>query len=550
VEEKLSNEQRLERYALAGLGAWLALGLYVAWRCRYWINSDTIGSLDSARALRALDFANGLNGYFGAGFAAMLAPLDLTDLRSFLSVHLVTLALLLATQALLYAALRHLNVTRVMALALTTAWAAACCATGGAVYMTADVALCFWGAAYVLVVVKHVRRDGPVRYGVAATLGALHAIAGITKSIAFPTLIIFPIAFVVALAIRLRKRGVGARATWAAPAATLAAYLIPLVVLGGAWGSWCQHTYGRVGLGGSAAYNYELYTLESETLPHAIADARMNLTAGKSFWWSDPLMSVQGWDHRVRPDLVAQTKRVLVNVQRYLTGGKHSFRALVFIGMLGLAVIAAALWRPLRGAVPAEVWLLALVAWLSLAAHLSVLLYPRHLAWPALFCLPLVAVAISRWMEGSSRFVRKGLVLIIVLALGHGVASMIYAAEALAPGDEHFRIADAIGRAGGGPIGAYLEPGVGPRSYGTIAFLTGREAAEIVPVTVAGNEYEARFEPETILLIGQTGLIAPERLRVNRRSFVRAEECNWAGGSTWTQEKIVAYFPDAAPDSG
>ena len=35
----------------AGFVAWLALSLYVAWCCRYWINSDTIGTLDSARAL-------------------------------------------------------------------------------------------------------------------------------------------------------------------------------------------------------------------------------------------------------------------------------------------------------------------------------------------------------------------------------------------------------------------------------------------------------------------------------------------------------------------
>ena len=66
----------------------------------------------------------------------------------------------------------------------------------------------------------------------------------------------------------------------------------------------------------------------------------VELTPGKSFWWSDPTLSVRGWERSTSVDLPGQARRILENLQSYAAVGEHAVRAAVLLAILGAAFAA------------------------------------------------------------------------------------------------------------------------------------------------------------------------------------------------------------------
>jgi hypothetical protein len=380
--------RRVTPIVALGGAVYVGLNLFAAYACRYWINSDTIGTLDSARALRSQEFIEGLNGYFGTGFSVLLTPVDLSEPESFLPIHLIATVLLLATQGLLYASLRELDLSRRLAATLSTAWAVSSHATGSSIFITADVPLCFWAALYVWIAIRYLstERRGPVL--AIASLGLIHAVAGITKAIAFPSMIFFPAGFAVALILRGRR---GARPHSETVRDVLrfsAAYLIPLLLGMTVWTLACNARYGQMTLGGTGTYNYARFTEESENLARAEEDARKDLLPGKSFWWSDPMLSIDSWDHRIELNPLDPITQAVSNLWHYLSGGKHLLRAVVVLGLLILCLVGFAVPGIRRQGFPPGSGPLAMVGLACVGLYLVITVYPRHLTYPAVMCLP------------------------------------------------------------------------------------------------------------------------------------------------------------------
>ncbi|MDH3689894.1 MAG: hypothetical protein OEU36_10490, partial [Gammaproteobacteria bacterium] len=147
-------QQFKNKWGSIGLILWLPFTVFVTYQCRYWVNSDTIGSLDAARAIRELDLTFAVNGYFGSGFAVLLSALPDSNLQSFFAHHLLSTAVILLTQYTIYQTLRLLRIRTLISGLLATVWAAGMFATGPGIYLTADIILCFLSALYVYFVVK------------------------------------------------------------------------------------------------------------------------------------------------------------------------------------------------------------------------------------------------------------------------------------------------------------------------------------------------------------------------------------------------------------
>jgi hypothetical protein len=536
------ERRRVTPIVALGSVAWVGLNLFAAYACRFWINSDTIGTLDSARALRSREFIEGLNGYFGTGFALLLTPVDLSAPESFLPIHLIATLLLLATQGLLYASLRELDLSRRLAAILSTVWAVSCHATGSAIFITADVPLCFWASLYVWVAIRYLSTERPGPVLAIASLGLIHAVAGITKAIAFPSLVFYPAGFALALMLRGRREGRPHAQTFRDALRFAAAYLIPLLIGMTVWALACHARYGQMTLGGTGTYNYARFTEESENLALAEADARKDLLPGKSFWWSDPMLSIDTWDHRIELDLAAPIVQAGSNIGHYLAGGKHLLRALVVLALLfvclaGLALPGLRREEMPRGSVP-----LAMVGLACVGLYLVITVYPRHLTYPALMCLPVTGIALARLQERSGATLRRMIDLFLLGAVAHGVVAMLYASIVLAPSDALFRIADRLRTVEPGPIGVYLAPGTRIRSHGVIAFLAHRGAAEIVPDEPGDATFHARFAPEVVLWIGAPSEEVPEALDVDGRTFHRSDGETWRGGSAGSEEEISVYL--------
>jgi len=530
---------RARAFTGAAIAAWVGLQLAVAWHCRYWINSDTIGSLDAARSLRALDPVGAINGYFGSGLAALLAPLDLKVPQSFLSIHLVTVALLLATQWVAYLALRAAAVPRGVSALLTTAWVGACYATGCALYVTADVALAVWTGLYVLVVMKQARSIGAI-----VLLGVLHAIAGATRAIAFPALAVFAVGAAVAAVVRLRGRGRGWGRYGRRLAGAALAYSIPFGLLTAGWVAACHARYGAASLGGTGSYNYALYTTRSPSLLDAIEHARHQVLPGRSSWWSDPTLSVRGWDRTLPADPIPPARRVAWHAAHYLWPGKQSTRAAVLTALLLGSVIAIG-FRSARSAVPVRGWLLAASGVAAVLPYATITLLPRHLTFPALLCLPTAGILLGRLVASDRPFIRRAAWTALVAAVAHGVATMVHASFFLAPDDTHFAIARTLREEARGPIGAHAIGGGGERAYGTIAFLTGRSAAEITTVGETDHAFHAGFDAGAVLLIRPADTPAPPHITVNGRPFVQRRRDTWSGGTHDGVLGVATYLPDA-----
>jgi hypothetical protein len=373
-------------------------------------------------------------------------------------------------------------------------------------------------------------------------LGGLHALAGMTKAIAFPSLLVLPIGYAAICLWSDHLRHLRKRASLRRVSAFLLLYAVPLVSIAGLWSLACHARYGRLTLGGTASFNYELYTRESDELRSAIETARQTVTPGQSFWWSDPTRSVRGWEGQVSVNLTDQLEAMYRNTTYYVRHGGQLLRAAgtILILLIPLLVLC---FRKLRSNIPWELYLAALVAAASVLLYLNVVLYPRHLTFPALFCLPLFGVVVRR-LTLVGRGLRCAVVLALTLLVAQGVSAMIYASEILAPRDSQFRIAEAIKRFGDGPIGVSLDGRVGRRSYGTIAFLASTEAAELVRHVDDDTNFEADFTPGSVLWIGEAELREPASLMVNERKFYRFRTERWKGGSTWAEERIAVYLPE------
>lgn len=528
-------------------GLWLVLVIWVGWQTRFWINNDTIGSLDVARSLRQMDWGRAVNLHWGMVYAALLALLPLGGAASWLQIHLLNGLLLVVSQALLYLSLARLGVRRVLATLLTLAWGAANFAGGGAIYITSDVTLGFVGSLYLYALVRAGTLGRISSWRWAALLGLLHGLAWLTKNIALVGLAPVPLMVSVKLLLGGAGQRVSEKQGRYRTLGFLAAYSLPLLCLAVVWGAGIKGKYGRLSWGDSGAYNYALFVRQAPELTRAVEAARLRLSPYGTFWWSDISLSLVGWDHQTQVNLPVQIKAAALNLKNFFSSREMSQGA----GLLGL--LALGCWGL---AAPAtrksdDAFLLLLLSAVSgfiLLMYVSVFLSAKYLPLPVLFLLPAAGRGAEDAFQTRPRPTQVLISLLLAVCLLHGMAAAVYASLRLAPEGEHFALAGFIQDRGGpkkisGPVGAYLHPQANLYHHGVIAYLLGVQTAELS--RIRDNSFSALFMPQIVLLVLPVEGAVPVFVTVNGKEFVPAQ--SWIWGRLHKQEQLVLYSPDTKP---
>ena len=521
---------------------WAIVNLVLSYRYRFWITSDAIGSFDAARSMRMLDFPNALNASWGQGFAFFLMFTPLYNIDSWLSARIILVVLLLVSQYWLYLALRYAGIPMILATALAFAWALACYATGSMTFMTADVVLCLFASLYLLLAIKYVHMQ-PARVSVLAALGILHALAGITKTIAFPGLLIFPLALLLGNVILAARRKLPLQLAVKRIAITSLSYAMPLVLLAAAWGFACQAKYGHFTLGEASSYNIDLFIHNSQQLRDAGEQARRELPRWGSYWWSDFGLNVR-WEHSRSIDLRVQLTLMLGNAVIFLRGSRDFLTGFVLFVIMCVAFLAFFRYRKLSSAIPSQIWALALVAGWVMALYLSVNFQARYFSFPALFALPLCGVILTQLLQGARRWVRLGVIAGVAGGLFHGVAAIAVAALVLVPGGQHFEIAQLIRERARGPVGVVLEGEQSIRHYGIVAYLANTQAAELTQLGDTAAHFSSGFVPGSVMMAVDPEHTVPSQVWVDARSYSLLKSWNYQGGSRQGLAKLALYLPD------
>lgn len=389
---------------------WALWGLFnvaASVRFRFWINSDTVGSIDSARALQSLDIPNFINAYWGTGLALFLSLLPLERPSSWVTVHLVVGTLLFLSQLFLYSVVRRNGASRWQATGTAMAWGLSCYATGSAVFVTAEPVLCFFAAAYLFLAFRTPWHEARIPYWSAAGLGLLHGLAGMTKTIAFPTLLIFPTVCVFLDVVSTFREGLqGAKMlqTFRKWSLFLLCYGSLLLVLLIPWGMLTKAKYGRFTLGDSASYNLAKFTRGEEEILSAEWNARYDLPTWGSYWWSDLALTVERSDRSIEFDLPAQVNRMIYNAELFLSGGRHlrdGWPSLLLIVLAFAAMLIS--WRCWERTVAIA---FGCVAVATVFAYLGSVFLCRYFPYATLLAIPMAALFLNRLsgpMTGSSR---------------------------------------------------------------------------------------------------------------------------------------------------
>lgn len=509
------------RAASAGLTRrrllWLVWALWAVWllwattAARYWINNDTIGALDSARLWRRGAWPDALNAYWGNGYSLLLSLLPLHDLTSFWFVHGLAAACVLAAQAALVAALRRSGVEPGRATGLALVWGASGFATGGALFVTADPALWLLSA---LALWLWTRPPTPVAPARAAALGALHALAGLTKSVALPGWLPLPLL----LLARGNGRGDG-RGPYARIASGLA-YAAPVVALAGLWAWGSQARYGRLALLDTGAYNYINYVVPDDAFAQAVWRARHNLPLWGTYWWSDVSTALIDWNGRGVPDeplpwreaAARQAAALQRNLAKWVaprdlaTGGVSL--------ALWVGAMAAGMGGVGRGArVRGLLWVAGALTALHLLSNWTARFWPLVTIWG----LPVVGLWLQTQRRGAAA-------LLLVIGLGWGLAATGYALWRHAPNAAQFAIAEALRTADApGPLGGYRASAEMMDHHAVVGWLTERPTAELLPLTAERTLFAATFRPGAVLLALGPEEDAPSALRVRMLALREGE---------------------------
>jgi hypothetical protein len=527
-------------------GLWLVLVIWVCYHTKFWINNDTIGSLDVARSLRQMDWRHAVNLHWGMVYAALLAVLPLKGATSWLQIHCLNGILLVGSQLCLYLSLRRLGVRHSISTLLCLAWGAANFASGGAVYITSDVTLGFMGSLYLYALVRAGTLERISSWRWALLLGLLHGLAWMTKNIALVGLAAVPLMVSAKLGLDSGRK-LFRKERFSRILTFLVAYAVPILFLAVVWGAGIKGKYSRFSWGDSGAYNYAYFVRQAPELNRAIEAARLRLPPYGTFWWSDISLSLAGWDHQIHFNLPDQIKTVIHNLKNYFSGRE----ILQGAGLLGLLCLG---WAGL--AAPAlrktgDYFLISVLSAVSgfiLLMYLSVFLSSKYLPFPVLFLLP----AGGRWAENIFQTQKRPRQILISILLAacilHGIAAAVYASLRLAPQGEHFAVAGFIHDHRGsekdpGPVGAYLYPQANLYHHGVIAHLLDAKTAELTRIN--DNFFSALFMPKIVLLVLPAEGAVPVAITVNGKQFVLAQ--SWVWGKLEKREKLVLYNPDAKP---
>ncbi len=517
---------------------WVSFIVATSIRFRFWINSDTVGSIDSARALQALDIPNFINAYWGIGLAAFLSFLPLERPSSWLAVHLVVGALLLVSQVFLYAVTRSTGLNRGQATGVAMAWGLSCYATGSAVFVTADLALCFFAAAYLLLAFRTAWDKDRIPKRSALGLGLLHGFAGLTKTIAFPSLLIFPAVSFLLDTISMFRRGPsgpGFRVLFRKWGLFLLCYASVFLFLLIPWGMLTEGKYGRFTLGDSASYNHSKYIRGDEEILSSERDARFSLPSWGSYWWSDLALTVERSDRNIEFDLGVQVKRIGHNIRQFVSGGRQ-----LRDGWPSLVVIAVVIpmiviwWRDRERSVPIALGLAGIA---TIFAYLGSVFLCRYFPYATLLAIPMATLLLG---PAASRLTRKLATAFLWLWILHGSGATL-AAFWIAPGPEHFEAAQLIATESNGPIAVICETGISYSHYGGVALVAGKPAAEAY--RVAPGAFQAEFEPGVVLWLSPSPLV-PEELLLNGTEFFNRRVWRQESGSQPTRWFAV-YLPRA-----
>jgi hypothetical protein len=526
----------------AAWALWPIFLLWVSYETRFWINNDTIGSLDCARQLRTLALERAVNPYWGFGFAFLLSLLPLEGAGSWLQIHLLTGLLVIGGQVFLYLALTRLRIRSSLAGALSLAWGASNYASGGALFLTSDPLLGFLGSIYLFLFIKSAPEIFAPKK--AWPLGLVHALAALTKTAAFFTLFFLPLV----LSVQELLRG-GPGSSLKNRAVRLATfnlfYLLPIFIIFSLWGAAVTAKYERFALWEAGIYNYARYVRGSENLALAEDLARHQVPRDGTYWWSDIAGSLSGWDHRAyfdRRDQVACLKRNLT----YIWFGPGlacgaALLALLLVSWLGSPLLAK------QGEGSREIALITASAALGIFLTYSLVhLLPRFLPFAAIFALPGCGLLLERVFRGRQKFGKILSVTFLSLAILHGVGAMAYASLMLAPGGEHFALAREIsarkipGKAPG-PLGAFLASDGFMYHHAVLAYLLRLRTGEIRPASPDGCRYTATFRPHLVLLVFPAGDPAPVKIEVDARTFERVSSCIWGKRDRRT---LLAVYQD------
>lgn len=511
--------------------------LIVSYASRFWICNDTIGSLDSAKAFKNIDFANAVNAYWGIGYAFLLSFLPLNGLQSWLNIHLLIALILLLSLLCIYKLLISINIDKVIATSLCLIWGLANFTTGSAFYLTADVLLCLLGSIYLLAVRRYNNNGSSSS---AVILGSIHGIAWWTKNIALVGLLIFPIYIIFTGIYQGFKEGISKKKLIGVISFVIS-YSLPFVLLISLWGAGCLIKYNRFTMGDTGSYALGYYQKDLRVLHKSIETSRHSLPRWGTYWWSDISSSLSGWNFHANLDVKARLERANENLQGYLQNPFKPGTILILIIILGaLNTISRGLktnWQL------NYLEVLPLVSIFVISLYLATCFEQRYFPFAALFSLPGCATFIQGIVDKKNKNTMAMYCLLFVIFSGEIILTA-YTAFYLSPGSEHFQIAEKIKADTGiktkGPIGAFIPP-FNWFHHGMIAFLLDTKAAEITPVTGESQKFVATFQPQVVLLVLPTAIDYNNKIVVNSHNYTLLGLWTWRKGGR--QRQFVVYKP-------
>ena len=525
-------------------GLWLVLVIWVCYQTRFWINNDTLGSLDVARSLRQMDWRQAVNLHWGMVYAILLAFLPLGDASSWMQIHFLNGILLVGSQLFLYLSLSLLGVRKSINTMLCLAWGAANFATGGAIFITSDVTLCFVGSLYIYALVRARTLERITRCRCALLLGLLHGLAWMTKNIAFIGLASVPLMVSLKLILDsygklfLEKERLYRILTF------LVSYSLPILLVMVVWGAGIKSKYGRFSWGDSGAYNYAYFVRHSPELHRSIEAARLRLPPYGTYWWSDISLSLTGWDHQSHFNLTDQIRTVFHNLKHFFSSLEIAQGAgilcLLVLGLAGAPVVALR-----KTDYFFLILLLSSVFFFIFLMYLAVLFSSKYLPFPVMFLLPAGGLLAENIFQTNNRPLKVLISIMLAFCVLHGSGAMVYASLRLAPEGEHFAIAKFIRDSRGsnknpGPIGAFLYPQANLFHHVVIAHLLNTKTAELHKIN-DNFSFSASFIPKIVLLVLAPDGAVPNSVEVNGKHFVRAN--SWVWGKLYKKNKLILYNP-------
>jgi hypothetical protein len=537
----ISNKAIRQFFWLVLWAFWIIFVIWVSYKIRFWINNDTIGSLDSARYIKSFQLIHAINGYWGIGYAALLSLLPLRDINSWIQVHLLVAALILISQILIYRSLLYFNVSQGISTAFCIIWGAINYSTGGAIFITADTTLCLFASLYLFIFVRAEKTNTIYEPSSNLLLGSVHGIAWLTKTVALPGLALFP----VLLSLRIIIDSNGLKSKLLKLIKFMLLYSLPLLIIFLFWGIGTYKKYGRFTFGFSSAHAYALCVDKSEKLLKAREKASHRLPLYGTYWWSDIGLSLTNWDFRTHFNLKKQLRRFPENIKEFISSDAK------LIGFAIIILFLFSLYACFRLRYHKIKWysillLITAVGYSIIIIYSAVLLDPRYLSFATIYLLPICAVYSDIIFRNGNQLEKYCVSVIILLALLHGIGTMTYIALYRSPNDSDFYIAKKIKEMYKspklyGPIGAFLNTRFQIHHHAVIANILKCQTAEITPIKSNLSVFSASFSPKTVLFVLNPSTRTPSQITVNSKRYEKLYSRIWEKGKEKTE--IIIYKP-------